>query len=880
MIKILIVILLCIKIFAYTFSSNDDYKIHEEKNYNIIFTKNTINEANFIKNNIEKFLHYNQKQFGFTMDQKIQIVLVSNNIQQANAFSTQTPFNSNIYYNGGSGLINYSNSWLKTIFIHETTHNYQINAKKSNISKTLYKYLGNNIMPVTPVFPIFFFTLPNVFLPTAIIEGNAVLNESIIFNGGRLRNGELNALKNSLVFNNKINGNRLINNHLNFPYTTEKYIIGGYYMQFMANKYGLKKVNNFFYEHSIHAMNPFLLNNTYIKHFYTTFEESVNEFIKYTKKKYAFYNELKNNQIATSKSEIYLSKIDNKIYFITTNLKTEKNINIYNIKSKQNISKSTKLKNGNIFNINEKLYSLGSDFINKNLFKYGLFDENNYLLKNTQGHFIYDIKDDQKLYLDINTSYLESKLYLNDEFYDNISSNAIFDKNQNIYYFKQKNKIKTLYKNKKAIFSFEGSFAKLIDVFNEEIYFISNTKNGSGIYKINNGVLHKISQYDNIINGKIIDKNNALVVTVNENGYNVSKIKLKINVTNDAKISKIIHNDKKYLFNDDTNIIELKTKNYSEISQLQFSSIYPYYSYDSNTGISYHIQLLLADPILFNSVNLYHTKDNNDTYTGIQYINDRYIPIKLNAYHLYKKSYDNYEKKVSFKGNIELYDTFLKKGRNTIRWNLKHYLDEDYTDKKPVILKIGYNYKLKYPLATSNNIFFDINAIAREDRKTYTHAIKLETTNHIMNETYLHANYSFASSDEFNNSKNIGVKMTNSRQSEQLDYTNVFFESNKDKYVKKVQKISLGLSKTFYFNHYFSRFPISLRKESLFYKYSQYNYSIIDNKNNNTIHEHILGINIDLLVGHLLVLPITFKYITSDSLKDNYKTKVSLGFTF
>jgi hypothetical protein len=282
MLKIfLICLLFYVNLFGLSVSSNDDYKIIKNEKYNIIYTDDYIKEVKFLQKNLDNFLAYNDKSFGFSFDEPLRLVLVSNNIQIPNAFSTQIPFNLGVYFNGGGGMNDYfsTKSWLETLLVHEMVHNYQINAKKSQISKTLHKYLGNNYMPVmASVVPLF--TLPNLLLPTAILEGNTVLNESVYGNGGRLYNGAHNAQKNSLIFQNKITPNTLINDHISYPYTTEKYIVGGFYMDYLATRFGFDRVNRFFYNHSVHSINPLLLNRSFYENFGISYSQSVNEFVK------------------------------------------------------------------------------------------------------------------------------------------------------------------------------------------------------------------------------------------------------------------------------------------------------------------------------------------------------------------------------------------------------------------------------------------------------------------------------------------------------------------------------------------------------------------------------------------------------------------------
>ena len=589
----------------------DKYKIIDNSKYSIIYTKDNLESAQFIKKNLEKFLNKNDKNFGYKFDEKIKIILVSNKSQIPNAFSTQIPFNMIVLWNGVTEENEYfaNTSSIKTLLIHELIHNYQINAKKYPISQWVNKILGKNYKVIS-------ITLPNLFLPTAIIEGNAVLNESIYNNGGRLFNGSLNALKNSLIFNDKINPTSFINNHLYFPYLTEKYIVGGFYMKYLANMYGIERVNKFFYEHSAHYINPLLLSSTFKKHFGLPFQETISNFTSYTKKKYKNYKEEKIvNKISVSQDKVFLSKIEDKIYFISNNLINSKNIYIIDTNKNNYIKKITKLKNGAIFKIDNILYTATSYYTSQNTYKHGLFDEDGYILKSSSGKYINDIFKNKIAYIDIQKSFLKSKLYINKELYEEVASTAMFDKNGNIYYFKQKNKIRTLYKNKKEVFSFKGYFSSLMEIRNNQIFFIANTQNGSSLYKISNDKLFRLSKSDNIINARIINKNYAIVVTITSDGYVIHKIKLE-----NIQVKSIFYEDvlkkesNKFIFNETIDEVKLKGKNYNEIKYLRFKSIDPIFSYHSQTGLESTIKLNFIDYLQYNSIDIQLTNYQKESF--------------------------------------------------------------------------------------------------------------------------------------------------------------------------------------------------------------------------------------------------------------------------
>ena len=872
MIKIIFISLFFyINLLSLSISSDDNYKVFKSTKYNIIYADDFKNEALFIKENIDSYFKQNDKSFGFSFDEPIRIVLISNNIQVPNAFSTQVPFNMGAYYSGGAGMNDYftNKSWLITLFTHEMIHNYQVNAKKSKISQTLHKYLGNNFMPIfASVVP--FFTLPNIMLPTALLEGNAVLNESLYENGGRLYNGEHNAMKNTLIFNDKINTTTFINDHLNFPYTTEKYIVGGYYMKYLANKYGVDKVNKFFYEHSIHSINPFLLNRTFLTHFGITFENSIKKFVENEKEHYKNFRELKKKNILnSSKSQIYLSKINSKIYFITSDLKIKKELNIYDIKSNKFSKNNTTFKNGKLFFKENKLYIKSSDFISSREYKYGLFDENNYVKNTTIGKDIQDIFEDKLAYIDIKKSFLETKLYIDDKFYSEVSSSAIFDNNGNIYYFKQNGNIRKLYKNKNKIYQFIGYYGKLVDIVDDEVYFISNTKNGSGLYKLSKNIIYKLNNSDNIIGAKIIDKDKALVVTVTSNGYNVQKININ-KVKSTIPITKNIKTNNQFKFKN------IKSKKYNELKELQFSLLYPSYSYDSQAGSLYRLDALFMDPIMFNMVNIYAYKDIEEKIAGLAYVSERYIPFKIDIYDI--KRENKYFKDRGYGGSVEVYGPLVKKGRQLLEVNLKYYLDDINKDKTPTILSFNHIYEENLALASSPYFLSDTKVLGKEDRGDITYGVDYKINKHISNEFYINAQGKYLSSNTDALNEQRGIEVVTKYLDTLNDNTNVLIEGNDDNlFVKNISKLSAGVSKTFNFNSYYSTFPISLRKESLFYTYNQYE---VETTTKKTIKEDIVGLNLDLLILHKLPIPMTIKYIKNDSSIDDYKVVISLGMQF
>lgn len=873
------IILFTINLVALSISSDDDYRVFQTDKYLITFTKQYEKEAAFIKENLDDFLKVNDSSFGYSFDEPLRIVLISNNIQVANAFSTQVPYNMTAFYNGGTSMVDYfgTTSWLSTILTHELIHNYQLNAKKSEISKTLHKYLGNNFMPVwATIVP--FWTLPNLMLPTGLLEGNAVLNESIYNNGGRLYNGRFKALVNSLAFANKITPTSFINDTLEFPYTEAKYTIGGYYMQYLASIYGIDKVNSFFYNHSIHSINPFLLNETFYETFGVSYEKSITHFVASQKKSNLGFTPLLNGKIlATSNSEIYLNKVDNEIVFLTNNLKTRPILNRFDSNTNQLNQTETTLKNGTLFTIAGKLYSNSEGYISSTLYKQGLFDEDANIFPASVGKAIQDIKNNKTASFKISESFDKPALYLDDEFIDFVASSAMLDSDGNLYYFKQDGLKRTLYKNKSSLFSFDGYSSKITDIVGDAIYFISNTAYGSGLFKYQNGKFYQITDADNIISAKVINENKILATTINADGYKAIEIENFRTILVDNLIqTSPIKNTAHFEFHKNIKDTNLSSSNYNELKELQFSMLYPYYVSDSKKGDTYSLTGLFLDSVMFNMLTINILKTYDKTQAGATYTNERYIPFELTYFNV--KQDTKLPNDREYFAKVKIYGPLLKTDMRAINMGINHYKDDDHKEKAPTTASLKYSYTEDYKLASKPYFNYDLEGLLRDDRGETTSGLKANFNHFIFGDTYFDLNGKIIKDSTLNSSEQQGVHLVDNIFDFNKDLSNVLIEGlDNNMFVKNIQSAGVGLSTTFYLNQYFPVFPVSIRKERIFGSFNSYE---IETNKTKTINEKILGVEFDMLFLHKLSLPFTIKYIQNDYALNDKKIIIQIGGEF
>jgi hypothetical protein len=523
-----------------------------------------------------------------------------------------------------------------------------------------------------------------------------------------------------------------------------------------------------------------------------------------------------------------------------------------------------------------RLYTASSDFISSDEYKFGLFDEDNYIKSSTVGKDIQDIYENKEAYIDIKNSFLNTKLYIDGEYFNDVASSALFDKNGNIYYFKQNKDKRELYKNKTKLFELSGYYGRVVDIVDGVVYFIANSDNGSTLYKYDDTKLYRLKRVDNITDAKLVDKNTAVVVTTTANGYEVSDIKLDEYEIKDIPTSQVFTLEEKFLFDRDIASEVLKPSKYNELKELQYSMLYPYYAYDSVKGSSYNLSATFLDPVMFNMLNLFHYKDNELNYTGVSYTNERYIPFKITLYDVDRK--DKKVKERGDGGSFEFYGPLIKKGRHQLDANIKYYLDDENKDKNPTVLSLGHTYQRSFANENSPYLKLQGDIVGKKDREDTIYGFEYEIDKHLFDEFYINAKFVQLDSDIKKLGDDRGIKVVTKNSSLLEDRTNQLMEgSDFAFYAKEFQKSSLGVSKTFFYSVYFESFPLSLRKESLFYQYNQFD---ITSLNSLDIKEHIVGIELDLLVAHKLPLPINIKYIENDLSKDDYKVKVTLGVQF
>lgn len=328
----LIYLLFSASLFAFGVGQGDkEYQIQEHNEGKFIFPKEYRKNAYRVMDYLDEIFKEYDKSFGYKLHNNPTVILTSNHNQIANATATVVPNTISTWYGGGAANIDYFNSqnWAMTLAFHETAHTYQMDAKEG-VSKTLEGTLGSNPVPlITPIIPIPIFTVPNTLLPDFILEGNAVFNESRFGVGGRMYGGRHRALFLSLLKNNKLNFSRLLNNHDDFPFLEEKYIVGGYFFSYLESQYGTDRVNSFFKKHATHWVNPLNITDTCYKVFGKSFTRLVYEFLQSYLPMAQKFTQTEGKIIAKSLAYAPFGKDKDEILFFHTDLVNSPKVSSY-----------------------------------------------------------------------------------------------------------------------------------------------------------------------------------------------------------------------------------------------------------------------------------------------------------------------------------------------------------------------------------------------------------------------------------------------------------------------------------------------------------------------------------------------------------------------
>ncbi|CAA6827411.1 MAG: Unknown protein [uncultured Sulfurovum sp.] len=863
----------------------DDYLMSDDKALTYVYTQEHVPVIAKMKVYQEALMDGYEKEFGYKLDDKMYVGLASSKNQIANGFSTQIPFNSQILYGAGATYIDYfsSSSWLKTLLIHETAHNFQLNPKENFLSQSSHKLLGNtpvSFLAFIPLFPI-----PNVLENNFILEGNGVMNESRFGNGGRLFSGYALAELLALVQADGIKPELMINPTLSFPYGEKFYLVGGFFQQFLVDRYGIDKVNGYFKTFATQPF-PFFSSAMFKKQYGKTFEQLLAEFVDELKLKHEAFKSTEGTLLTRSETFVPLNKQNNAIYTLISDNKSAPKVFELNIKTMTSSFEEGAWRLGELVKKEGAYYSQASGKTSPTKIEMGLFDKEGYMKKGFEGKAIQGFTASGKeVYFDVKQSIEAPQVYVDGNFYTESHSSVHVDQ-ENLYYFKQENATRTLYKNKKALVAFEGHYGFVTDVDSEGvIYFVASSKHGSSVYRVRAGVIERVMFTDDVIDFKLIGDNQAFVVTIDAKGYAYRKVDLqrvetaepyKINIAQNGRLAPNLR---------ETDFLSpkevLSSESYNSLKALSYSSLSQLLSYEESRGLGVDLQANFADPLLQNSLALVLSHDDDRDILGLRYDNQVHqLEYGFAGYKLFKNNESQTVDKREHGYDAYLRLPFIKRGYWDANLILSYTEDYDTIYRKPLSFALNVLNAKHFAYSKYVNALNALSLFGTSDREVNLWGGTYAFKQGLAGQSYLGLRATYMKSNEVNFLEEKGIELREGLSTLQSDSATLSVPSfSSTLYAKELNMAELSLAKVFDGSLYFFSFPLSLQRESLYVKQRRYDIDFSDSIQR-TYYERIVGTELDLVLFNKLEFPLRLEWINNEDVVDKDKLRVLIGGSF
>ena len=864
----------------------DDYLIADDENISYVYTKEHTSLIPNLKAYQKEIVDGYEEEFGFKLDEKLYVGLASSRNQIANGFSTQIPFNAQLFYGAGAAYIDYfsSASWLKNLIVHETAHNFQLNPKENLLSKRTHQLLGNTPLSFVGILPLF--PIPNLLENPFILEGNAVMNESRFGNGGRLFSGYALAEVVAMAKAGAIRPELMYNATLEFPYGEKAYLVGGFFQQFLVQRYGIERVNGYFKTFSTQPF-PFFTNRIFKEQYGKSFEVLLREFVEEIKTKHADFRATKGELLTQSQIFVPLNRTGDEIYTLIGDNKSAPKLYRLNRKSMHSIFEQGSWRVGEVFNYQGEYYTQSRAKTSPVKIEMGLFDQDGFMVKGFEGKVLQGFTaSGKRVYFDIAQSIEAPQVYVDGEFYTQSHSSVYVD-GEDLYYFKQEGEKRTLYKNRTALVSFEGHYGFVTEVDKEGgVYFIATSAHGSTAYRAISGAIERVILADDVIDFKLLNQKEALVATIGAYGYAYYKVALEKGRGGFSRRTDLPKQEgwlkstlqKETLFSDKR---PLKAERYNEFKALKYSSLNQALSYDSYEGFGVDLQANFIDPLMQNALALVLSHNTQRTIGGVSYDNDahsvKYGGALYGVYPKDKTQIDNLRNSG--------YDAYLKlpflasgywRGEATLAYN------KDYANlyREPLTLSLALMKKNQYGISKYANALNALELFVSSDRDAMMVGGRYRFQHDLAWQSYVGAKATYIRSNRVNAFEEKGVELRDGATSLQSDKATLDIPSfSSTLYAQEVKMAEVSLAKVVDGSFYRYSFPLSLQREAIYAKQRIYNIDFSDSVNK-TYYETIIGTEFDLVFFNQFNIPFSLNWIYNENIKEKNKFKALFGIIF
>ncbi len=872
---------------------------------------------------LEPLIHKEyEKYFGYRLDQTLYVGIISQRNQIANGFSTQYPLNMQINYIGGAQFPDHfsTTSWLNTLLYHETAHNYQTNAKASKISRGLSKVFGNTALPL---FPLPLFVLPNAVLTSYTLEGNAVLNESWHGNGGRLYSGRFQAESILQAKAGHITPQFLFNQTTHeFPFYDRHYVVGGFFQLYLAERFGLEKTNQFFFNHSKSWLWPFRTNHIYQMTFGESFEEALSGYNTWLLKKGAQFVEAEGEVVARSYAFSSLNNNCDKIFFLTSDAQHAPELVRFFKKDKAlEVTRESYLQS-KVVNRHDQYMTQSSNFTNPTMIVQGLFDEDGHVVEGTEGKLIQGyLKDGVPVYFDVKSSFKEPQLYVGDTFYAKVNSSVIIDKDDNLYYFVQEGKKRTLFKNKEALYTLNDYYGIVSDVDAQgRIYFVANSEAGSSLYRFNDGVVERVTQADNVVEARLVNDDEVLIAAIGQKDYYYVTQKLDPREAVPFE-RKLFFEDEPYFANASFENRKMQEQNlslkdaYYEPLNLHYAGGTATAGYGEKAGqdiFTYSVSADFSDPLLSNTFGVYAGQGTDEKgLVGAHYFNNAHLLTfgadvygvynegDPSAYYDYNATTNTYSNEHNLSQESRKYGfsvvaalPIIASGYNRVSLQGSYYQDYDSNARSPFVLSLESSHAEGYGQAVSYDYLNALSIYGSYDRGDLSGGFDYSLSHGLPWKMFAGLSLQGTRSD-FNADDGVstvrdqtrGVKFTPFQSQIFKDGATVVMPTlEHTRFVQQAAVAEVNALKQFDGRILFFTFPLSLTREVIYAKHRYYDIQDFGQSNAFNTHtvynETTAGLSLEFLMLNVLSIPLSFEYIHNDNIKDSSGEKSPHNFRF
>ncbi len=840
--------------------------------------------------------------FGYRMDSPLYVGLISDNNQIANGFSTQFPHNRQINYVGGAAAVDYfaTTSWLDTLLFHETAHNYQLNAKDNPVSSTLHSVLGNGSL-MTPLIPAI---VPNMFESSFMLEGNAVLNESRHGNGGRLYSGRFDALVHAQAKAGYLTPARTYNQTLYFPYGESSYVLGSHYQYFLADQYGLDATNRYFKMRSRYWYLPLVTNAPLRAAIGNNFDNTFADWATHEVEQAALAVMSEGKPLLTSKHFTALNSDEDEIFFLASPQDVRAPFHVALNRHTASLDKQrSTYRAGKLFRHDGDTWSMASGYSSPWRIYQGLYSESAYLNDDTRGRIIQGYTAaGEPVYFDVASSYDQPQLYVGETFYAQVNS-SVEVHGDDLYYFVQDGPLRTLYRNRTALYAYQGYYGVIADVDSQgRVLFVANSEQGSTLFRLADNQVSRVLAEDDIVAARLLDDEQVLAVAIQADhyGYYLKPLQPRpqapavraLRWDHEDNAAENLHQERQ------PSALNLDRR-YHALTAMRYSatdlSLALYAEEDDDTTPQdetdlhtlYNVQLRFADPLEQNELSLFSYRDEDLTQlAGVGYRNSQFFLLGgIKQYWVLDDQLDRETPPEDARNHglsAELRLPLLQSGywysELASTWYQDYHLDE----REPLAVQWGISRTTRFGNSYLPNKHFGLTGYQVEDRDDTSQGMSLSVMTDLPAEFYVGARGQFSRSDaDISQFQRRGVELDQSQDFFAEDPSRVVIPALDDSYY--AEQVAFGeasLSKVINLPWYSFKSPVSLRREALHLRYRHYDidFGVAEL----ALNQAIVGLDAELLLFHRTPIRFAFEYAYTDddrlTSENSFQLVTSVGF--